>query len=340
MLMDDRKFLILKAIIDDYIMTAVPVGSRTISRKAGVGFSPATIRNEMSDLEELGYLGQPHTSAGRIPSNKAYRLYVDRLLNVTELDEQDAMRIKTYLDDKTDQIRGIMKRAAQVLSDMTNYTSVITAPQLDTLRIKRVQLVPVSDVTALMIVVTNAGIIKDAVVRIPEDMGEENLYDISRMLTEQLGDIGMKNLRQRFAEMFKDLNENRRLLANILRVMETRVEEKAASDVIVGGSANMLSFPEYSDIEKAKNFLSVLESKDKLCALLKHPGGLEFTIHIGPENNLPEFVDCSLVTASYRVGEHSSGTMGIIGPTRMNYSKVVSVLSYMGRAMTDMLSEK
>ena len=168
MRMDERKFLILQAIIDDYISTAMPVGSRTISRKSGVGFSPATIRNEMSDLEELGYLAQPHTSAGRIPSLKAYRLYVDQLMKVANLSEEDSRHINDHLNRRTSQTEEVIRSAAKALSDATHYTSVIVSPQLNTLRIRNLQMVPVSDTLALMVIVTNAGIVKDTVIRIPE----------------------------------------------------------------------------------------------------------------------------------------------------------------------------
>ena len=234
MKLDERKFLILQAIIDDYITTAVPVGSRTISRKAGVGFSPATIRNEMSDLEELGYLDQPHTSAGRIPSYKAYRLYVDRLLKVGKLSDEDARRIQGHIDRRTGQIEEVIRNAAQVLSDMTQYTSLVMPPQSNTLRINRVQLVQVNDNTALMIVVTNAGIVKDTVIRIPEEMHADHLYSISKMLTEMLKDRPMHEVRAEFAAMFRDMQSHRRLFANVLDVLENELREDHASDMVVG----------------------------------------------------------------------------------------------------------
>lgn len=338
MRMDERKFLILQAIIDDYISTAVPVGSRTISRKEGVGFSPATIRNEMSDLEALGYLDQPHTSAGRVPSAKAYRLYVDHLLKVGELNQQDAERISAHFQKRAGQVEELMRRAARVLSDMTRYTAVVAAPQAQSLTIRRVQFVPLNENTALMIIVTNAGIIKDAVVNIPEDMEPDHLYSLSTLLTEQLGGLTLGEIRGRFAEIFRDLRENRKLLGNVLDVMETRVAEKEKGTVVVGGTGNLLGYPEYSDVEKARAFLSVLESREKLYPLLMRAGGMEFTIRIGPENGLPELSDCSLVTASYRIGDDVQGTMGIIGPTRMDYGRAISVLSYMGKAISNMLS--
>lgn len=336
MKLDDRKFMILRTIIDDYISTAVPVGSRTISRKHGVGFSPATIRNEMSDLEELGYLAQPHTSAGRVPSAKAYRLYVDRLMRVHKLSDEDMRLINDHLKVRVGEVEEIIRSAAQALSDATNYTALVVTPHLDTLRIKRVQLIPVTEGNALMIIVTSAGLVKDAVVRVPDNVNSELLYRISEMLTEQLSGLTLGEMRGRFANMFRDLKEHRRLLASVLDVMENRLHEEPEK-IMVGGSSNLLAYPEYADVEKARLFLSVLESREKLYPLLRQSGAMEFTIRIGPENDLPELSDCSLVTAVYRIGNNTSGTLGILGPTRMNYGRVISVLEFMGKALTSLL---
>jgi len=338
--MDERKFMILQAIIDDYITTAVPVGSRTISRKSGVGFSPATIRNEMSDLEELGYLAQPHTSAGRVPSYKAYRLYVDQLLNVAKLPQEEREQMNSFLSNRTDQVEALIRRAAAVISDATHYTSVIVSPQLNTLRIRNLQMVPVSDTLALMVIVTNAGIVKDTVIRVPEGITPDVLYEISKMLTEQLADKPIEAVRQLFAEIIRDMGEHRRLLAEAMQVIEDKMTQTDYSDVIIGGGANMLYYPEYQDISKAQNFLSVLESRDKLKKALSTGNGMEVTIRIGPENTLPELSDCSIVTATYQAGGQSKGTLGIIGPTRMNYGRAISVLRYMGMALSELLSDR
>ncbi|MBR7188472.1 MAG: heat-inducible transcription repressor HrcA [Clostridia bacterium] len=339
MQLDERKFLILQAIIDDYIMTAMPVGSRTISRKSGVGYSPATIRNEMSDLEELGYLAQPHTSAGRVPSNKAYRLYVDHLMKSVKLSPDERERMHEHLVDKSKRVEGVIRAAANVLSDATKYTSVIVAPKLGTLKIKHVQLVPVAERTALMIIVTSAGIVKDTVITIPDNLDADDLYSISRMLTQKLADQPLEGVRQAFAEMLRDASDNRRLLGDALQVIEKRLESEDQADVIIGGSSNLLGYPEYADVNKARNFLAVLESKETIRRVLNRDGSMEISIRIGPENQVPELNDCSIVSASYRVGDHSNGTLGIIGPTRMNYNRVISVLDFMGRALSDVLSE-
>ena len=257
----------------------------------------------MSDLEELGYLAQPHTSAGRIPSNKAYRLYVDHLVQMNGISENEKTRINQYMQDRSRQIEEMIRGAANVLSDATQYTSVIVAPQIQTLKIRRVQLVPVTE-----------------------------------MLTGQLADHTLSEVRQIFAQLFRDLSTHRRLLGGVMKAMEDKLIEDAPEDVVVGGPTKMLNYPEYSDVEKAKNFLTIFESKDRLAQIMKHSGGMEVTIRIGPENEIEELKDCSLVTATYRVGNHGTGTLGIIGPTRMNYQRVVTVMDYMGQVISRLLS--
>ena len=340
MVLDERKFMILKAIIDDYIITAMPVGSRTISRKSGVGYSPATIRNEMSDLEELGYLAQPHTSAGRVPSDKAYRLYVDQLLSSDEISPEEKKRVEEYIARRSGQVEDIIRAAADVLADTTQYTSVIVTPRIQTLRIRRVQLVPVTEGTALMIVVTSAGIMKDALISVPPDISSESLFSLSEMLTRELEGHTLEEVRQIFSRVFRDMSMNRRLLGGVMHVMEEKLTEDAPEDVVVGGTTKLLNYPEYSDIEKAKRFLTIFESKDRLAGLLKKSGGMEITIRIGSENEMEALQSCSLVTATYRVGKHGHGTLGIIGPTRMNYRRVVTMMQYMGQVISRMLSKE
>lgn len=338
MALDERKYMILQAIIDDYITTAVPVGSRTVSRKSGVSFSPATIRNEMSDLEELGYLASPHTSAGRIPSMKAYRLYVDRLMKVGELAPDETAFIRQHLSRRTGQVNAILRSAAQALSSITNYTAIVAAPSVASLRIKRVQLVQVDDHTVLMVVVTSAGIIKDTLVRVPDGPDQELLNRLSALMSESLEDRPVTEIRQVFAELFRDLTENRRLFAGIMDALETRLEAEEKTDIVIGGPDKMLHYPEYSDIGRARDILTVLESRDKLYPLLRGGSAMEFTIRIGPETGVPELSDCSVITATYKVDDDTAGTLGILGPVRMDYGHVIATLGYMGRLLTGILT--
>ena len=224
------------------------------------------------------------------------------------------------------------------MSDVTQYTAVVAAPRLDGMTMKRVQLVPVTDTSALMIVVTSEGMVKDHVIRVPEGVEPDHLYAISKMLTQRLEGHPLCDARELLAGVFAGLTEHRQLMSSVICALDQQAQEESGGSLVVGGRSNLLSYPEYSDVEKAKSFLSVLESREKLAPLLRQAGGVEFSIRIGPEINIPEFADCSVVTATYRVGNNTTGTMGIIGPTRMNYARVVSVLNYMGRTISDLLS--
>ena len=337
MMMDARKFRILQAIIDDYILTAIPVGSRTISKKYEMGLSSATIRNEMSDLEELGYLDQPHVSAGRIPSAKAYRLYVDQLLERGIIPTGASENVHQYFDDRTRQMEDVINHAAKVLSGLTHYTALVLSPKGQELRIRNLQLVPVSSTHALVVIVTDGGIMRDSVVEVGPGLDADTLYAISRMLTERLSGMTLTEAQQALAQSGQ-MQQHRQLAGNIARFME-QAGSSTKAKLALGGPSNILNFPEYNDVEKAKGFLSVLETKDKLVDLLEKQGGMAFTVRIGPETGIPELSDCSLVTATYRLGDNNHGTIGVIGPTRMHYGQVLSILNAMGQQLSTLLGQ-
>ena len=333
--MDARKFRILQAIIDDYILTAIPVGSRTISKKYEMGLSSATIRNEMSDLEELGYLDQPHVSAGRIPSAKAYRLYVDQLLQSGVLRSDDAASVRSHFGSRARQMEDVISRAAQVLSGLTHYTSLVMSPKGKELHIRTLQLVPVSSQSALLVIVTDGGIMRDTVIRVGADLDADALYAISRMLTEKLsGHTVSEALSMLHVEC-----PHHPIVDGVAEFLDTVEGDSTKTKLALGGTSNILNFPEYSDVEKAKGFLSVLETKEKLVQLLENQGEMAFTVRIGPETGIPELEDCSLVTATYRLSDNTHGTIGVIGPTRMQYGRVLSILNAMGQQLSEVLRQ-
>ena len=338
MMMDERKLRILQAIIDDYIMTAVPVGSRTISKKYDIGgLSSATIRNEMSDLEELGYLDQPHTSAGRVPSLKAYRLYVENLLHGTpKISPEMARQLRTHFDSRTHQVEDVIRSAAQAISDVTQYTAVVTAPQSRSPRIRHLQFVPVSEGLALLVMVTDAGIVRDNVIRIDPTLTPEDLFEIGRMLTAQLKGLTPEEVCPKLTELATRYESYRLMLGDV----QEAVNRSQRKEVMVGGRSNILHYPEYSDTEKARAVLSVLEKRDKLMQLMRSKPQMVFTIRIGDETGMPETSDCSVETMNYRIGSETTGTIGVIGPTRMQYARVIPVLDYMGRAMSEMMTDR
>ncbi len=339
MQMDERKTRILMAIIDDYIMTAMPVGSRTISKRHEIGgLSSATIRNEMSDLEELGYLDQPHTSAGRIPSVKAYRLYVENLLQgQNPLPADEARRLRVHFDRRARQVEDVIASAAQAISDVTRYTAVVTTPRAQSVRVRRVQLVPVTENAALLVMVTDTGIIKDALIHVDGQLTADHLHEISKMLTEQLAGLTMEEVRGKLAEIGEAFEAHRQVLRGVLEAVEQ--SSPGAKDIVVGGRSNLLHYPEYSDAEKARAVLGVLETRDKLLRLMQAAPKMAFTIRIGDETGMPETSECSIVSMTYRIGDETTGTIGVIGPTRMQYARVIPVLDYMGKALAELLRD-
>ena len=314
----------------------MPVGSRTISRKYETSLSSATIRNEMSDLEELGYLAQPHVSAGRVPSVKAYRLYVDELLSGPALSPDEEAR--EYFSQRVRQMEDVITSAAQAISEITRYTAVVMMPKQLELRVSTLQLVPMPRGAALLVIVTDTGAIRDTVIHVSENLDGDALYAISRMLTERLAGRTLQEVQEMLGAYSRQTGGDDRVIQGIADLASQMEKQSATDTVTVGGSHNILNYPEYSDVEKARAFLSVLEQKEKLIRLLSG-GPAACCVRIGPEMGVPEMADCSMVTASYQVGAEHHGFVGVIGPTRMPYGRVLSALSAIGGALSEMLGE-
>ena len=338
--LDARKLQILKAVIDEYITSAAPVGSRSISKQEGFHLSSATIRNEMADLEELGYLQQPHTSAGRIPSDKAYRLYVDRIMHRAQLSAREIAEIRAHMDTRLDGLESMMRQMAQVLSTVTNYTAVAIPPAMVRARLRHIQLIPFSVGRALAVIVTDTGYTRDTVLRIPDDMGYEELERLSRLITDRLQGCRLDEAAERMSGVIgAELYHRRDFLQSMMTAIERRVSPEVGS-VELSGATNMLHYPEYADMDKVRTFLAAVEGRDTLYRMLRRASRMEFTITIGSENESEELRDCSVVTATYRVDDEPMGTFGIIGPTRMQYGKVLSVLEYMQKSFQEMLTNQ
>lgn len=334
----DRKYRILQAIIDDYILTALPVGSRTISRKYEQKLSSATIRNEMSDLEELGYLDSPHTSAGRIPSNKAYRLYVDQMLRPLPLSVEETEFINRCFDRRLHQVDDLSMRIAKALSSMTHYTSaVMTRTPRSEQVLSHLQMVPLAERRVLLVLVMRSGAVRQSVLELDSPVEPDELYSVSRILSSRLEGLRLSELPGALTGMSGNGADV------VIRAIAEQQPAESQSDILalaVGGRSNLLSFPEYADVDKAKALLSVLETREKVVSLLDHHGEMEVSVRIGPETGLEETRDCSIVTASYRLSDGRVNTIGLIGPTRMQYGKVLSVLSQVGRSLGTILGEQ
>ena len=336
----ERKLQILQAIIDDYIVSDKPVGSRPIENKYGMGISSATIRNEMADLEDMGYLQQPYTSAGRIPSDKAYRLYVDRLMKVKGLSVSEAKYIKEFYAKKTRQIEQVIFQTAKILSDITKYTAVVLTPQLNKALIKHIQLVSLDSACALLVIVTSSGIIKDAIIDIPEDISPEYLNRISNMLTSVYKGKSIDEIdADEVYEMQRDIVRDRKFFNALVDALTESITSKDDREVYLSGATNIFNFPEYRDVLKAKAFLDLLDEKEFLFKLFNKHKADRISVVIGEENEYEKLKEYSIVTATYKVGDRVIGTMGIIGPTRMEYSRAISVMDYIGRSLSNYLTK-
>ena len=332
MLLDDRKLRILQAIIDDYIHTAEPVGSRTIAKKHELGLSSATIRNEMADLEDMGFLEQPYTSAGRVPSDKGYRLYVDQLMQIDELSKTDVEKIRNAMDIRINELSQLIRNASVVMSKFTKYTSMAVTPHIKKSVLKAVQVVPIDQGKALVIIVTDTNIVRNNLVRISEKITPDFLIQISYMLNDKLKGFTLEMLKTDILskEMEQLISMPFDLIKPILNGIEDLIKTIDQPEIYLEGTTNILNFPEFKEVQKAKEFLNILDEKKLVSDLLINNlyRNNEIIIQIGNENIIEGIKDCSLVTASYSIGDHVIGTIGIIGPTRMEYSKVVSSMNY------------
>lgn len=335
-LLNARKERILRAIIDDYVLTALPVGSVTICRKYEPALSSATIRNEMSALEALGYLAQPHVSAGRVPSAKAYRLYVDWLLHggISPLDEEN---IRAYLFSRIRRMENVAESAAQALSELTRYTALVMMPKQLELRISCLQLVPMPNSLALLVIITDGGIIRDSVIQVSASLDADALYAISRMLTERLAGHTVREVQLMLSQYSHRIGADESVCQGIADLASQIARQTGTDTIAVGGRHNILHYPEYADVEKARLFMSVMEEKERLLSLLS-PDDAPLSVRIGPELGIRGMEDCSLVTAKYKVGANY-GAVSVIGPTRMPYHQVLGTLRSVGCALSELMGE-
>lgn len=325
--MDERKLKILQAIIDDYINTGEPVGSRTLSKKYNLGISSATIRNEMSDLEDMGYLIQLHTSSGRIPSDKAYRLYVDKLIEVPKLTIAEERAIKKYIvDSAMYEVDKVLKCTASILSSLTGLASIVNTPTTELSYIKAITLLPVNKFNVLLTIITDSGVIRQKVLRTFHEVKDDILTELNNLISTTLKGATIDDITHKLiAELKAGFSGHEDIFMSLLQSVIESLQEVDLSKVYIDGAVNILNFPEYQDIAKAKSMLTFLENEESLKNLLQMKD--KFSIVIGSENNIQEAQGCAIITTTYGVNGRTLGTIGIIGPTRMQYSKVISILS-------------
>lgn len=336
----ERKKKILQAVISDYIRTAEPVGSKTLSTMYGLEFSPATIRNELADLEEMGYLTHPHTSAGRIPSDMGYRWYVNNMMEWKEPTTAAKNVIEDNLYDEADELDKTIERAAEILSKITNLTSFAITPKKNEETIKYINLLPVDAYTVVLMIVSESGKVSNKAVKLQIPVSEERLELIAKNLTynykgktisQALTNNIISNLEDDFIAM-SGLADN--LMPSFMKTLEDMLDVH----LYMNGLSNIFDIPEYSDIESAKKFVELISDKDSLTRkLMEREDGIK--ISIGSENEEKDLKNCSLITASYSVDGRPVGKIGVIGPTRMKYSEIISLMGYLTHNINELLRE-
>jgi heat-inducible transcriptional repressor len=327
MLLNDRKVKILEAIINDYIQTAEPIGSRTIAKKYGLGISSATIRNEMSDLEELGLILQPHASAGRVPSDKGYRLYVDTLMHVRELTPEEVEYLKILVAGNMTKIDYLMQETAKAISLLTNYMAIVTEPHPVRTRIRHIQLVPVDEGSVVMVLVTDSKTVKNQLIRLDSVPGYDRLLELSNLLNQYLAGDSVENIdAEKVTKLLQRCGDSGDVLAAVLEAIVNSIQAEDDIQVYTSGVKNILSTPEFNNMGMAQAIFQALEEKEMLITLLGGDNSEDVQILIGSENPHELMKNCSLIKANYRLADNRYGQIGIIGPTRMHYVQVASVL--------------
>ncbi|MGB4431793.1 MAG: heat-inducible transcriptional repressor HrcA [Limnochordia bacterium] len=337
-MLGERKRLVLRAIIDSYVETAEPVGSRTIARKHDLGVSPATIRNEMADLEETGYLEQPHVSAGRIPSDKGYRFYVDSLMEPHTFAKTEVEKIEKQLLDPQLTPERALHAAARLLALLTDSVSLVVAPSTDQLVFKHIQLVSLEPNSILVTLVLHPMIVKNRLIRTEQEYSPEEVADISEALNKKLKGITYRQLGMTvLREIISDFGEIGRVLVEL--VLQGLAEEKE-EQIYATGASNILTKPEFRDVQRAAALLEALEEKDVLMNVMSSTAkssGVQ--VVIGQENVYAPMQTCSIVTCTYYVGSDVVGALGVLGPTRMDYSKMVAAVDLVARTVSLLLTK-
>ena len=340
--LDERKLEILKAVIKNYLETGEPVGSRTISKFSELKLSSATIRNEMSDLEDMGYLIKPHTSAGRIPSDKAYRLYVDSLMQTRIKEEDD---IKKDLIEKSDKLETLLQQVANLLAMNTNYTTLVSAPKYESNNIKFIQLSEIDEVNLLIVVVLEKNAVKNTIIRLDEPVEKSLLLKLNIMLNSFLAGLNMKDINiGSIAKRKEQSGEYVNLVGRIIDAIGSVFSDDDSLKIYTSGATNILKYPELNDNDNMQKLLYTIEEKKELSALLTdrmdagNDDGIQ--VYIGNDTNVESLKDCSVVTATYEIEEGVYGKIGIVGPKRMDYAKVVSTLKNLMKQLDDIFKHQ
>ena len=336
--LQDRKMKILRAVIRNYLETGEPVGSRTISKYTDLNLSSATIRNEMSDLEEMGLIKQPHTSAGRIPTDEGYRLYVDDMLKE---ERREVEEMKSLLVSREDRLENILKEVARLLAANTQYTSLISAPMIQQNKIKFIQLSQVDPEHLLAVIVIEGNMIRNSMIRVEQELTPETLLMLNMLLNTNLNGLPVDQINLGLiAKIKKEAGIHETIIEDVIDAAAEAIKAAADLEIYTSGATNIFRYPELSDNERASELLGDFEEKHVLKNIvqesLQDVNETGIQVYIGNEMPVDSMKDCSLVTTTYDLGDGMKGTVGIIGPKRMDYDRVVSVLKEISRHLDDL----
>ena len=340
--LSERKVKILQAIIRNYLETGEPVGSRTISKYTDLNLSSATIRNEMSDLEEMGYILQPHTSAGRIPSDKGYRLYVDTMMEQKDREIEEMKEVMVQKEDKMDQL---LKQVAKLLAVNTNYASMITTPTIHTNKLKFIQLSRVDVNQLLAVVVVEGNVIKNNIIHTAEELDDETLLKLNILLNTHLNGLALEEINLGMISSLKQqAGIHSEIVADVIDAIAESIHAEEDLEVYTSGANNIFRYPELADQQKASSIINTFEEKQLLTELvqenLSDDNNTGIQVYIGEETPIQSMKDRSVVTATYELGEGMRGTIGIIGPKRMDYDKVIGTLKTITHQLDDLYKKK
>ncbi len=342
--LSEREKSILRSIIQQFILTANPVGSRYITKKYDVGVSPATVRNIMADLEEFGFIDHPHTSAGRIPTDKGYRFYVDSLMNIERLKSAEKGLISKSLEEKISQTDDLLYLTSTLLSSITKQLACVTYPRLDTGVLEKIQLVSLSSIKILVVISIKSGLVKTITLELSSEIKEKQIESVQQLLNERLNGLTLKEIRETFIERFKDVGDDHNA---VIRFFVDSVDKifkdvKSKDNILITGAKNIIKQPEFENPEKFQSIIELIEDKDIIIHIIDKIEESDFEqvfISIGSENNDQKLQEYSFISKEYKVGE-TSGTLGIIGPKRMAYSKIVSIVDYMAKMISEFLDNR
>ena len=333
-LLDQRKKKVLQAIVEEYVNTAEPVSSGLLTKKDELNYSSATIRNEMADLEKAGYLEKTHTSSGRIPSEKGYRYYVDELLRDDNISVEEIKYISDKLETKINEIEDLTKLTTTTISEITHYTTVAIGPNTGKQLIDEIKFVKIGSRMLMAIILTNTGMVKETIIKFDEDITDKQVETINYMFNKKLKNQPLEIIDLPLEEyLINEMKYSVKVIKPIIEQIKKVIQEERT--LYLEGANKAFELPEFNSLEVAKNFINIIDEKDLMADMLDSGFAKDINVYIGDENEKEELKDFSIITFKHKVGNKDLGTIGIIGPKRMNYSKVISVMKYISKKLNE-----